>query len=201
LGLVTGITDKENEQAMRNEPVKVLLIEDSEADARLIREMFSESRRVSFDVVWVDLVATGLNYLAADRFDVVLLDLHLPDTYGLITLGRVRATAPAIPVVVLTSFNDEDRAVSAIQEGAQGYLIKGQVDGKLLMRSLLQAIELNRIRVTLQKTRDELERRVKELTVALAQTKEELLKETAARKQAETALQAEREAKQEASQK
>jgi two-component system cell cycle response regulator len=187
----------EKGKTMEDKPIKVLLIEDSPADARLIREMFSESRRVSFDLVWADLVATGLNYLATDSFDVVLLDLHLPDTYGLITLGRVQATDPSIPVVVLTSFNDEARAVSAIQEGAQGYLVKGQVDGKLLVRSLLQAIEQKRIRVKLQKTCDELEGKVKELKAALAQTKEELLMETAARKQAEAAPQAKRKAKQE----
>ena len=161
---------------MGKKTVKVLLIEDSEADARLIREMFSEPRRISFELVWADLLQKGLQYLETDSFDVVLLDLHLPDSYGVTTLGVVRAKAPDMPIVVLTSFNDEVRAVSAVREGAENYIVKGQVDGILLTRSLLHAIEHKRAMVSLQAARDELEVRVQERTAELTQTIETLKK-------------------------
>ena len=111
-----------------------------------------------------------------DSFDVVLLDLHLPDSYGVTTIGMVRAKAPNLPVVVLTSFNDEERAVSAVREGAEDYIVKGQVDGNLLTRSLLHAIEHKRAMVAVQKARDELEIRVRERTAELTQTIETLKK-------------------------
>lgn len=161
---------------MENKPVKVLLIEDSEADARLIREMFSERRRFSFELVWADLLQKGLQYLESETFDVILLDLHLPDSCGVTTIGMVRAKAPHMPIVVLTSFNDEVRAVSAVREGAEDYVVKGQVDGNLLTRSLLHAIEHRRAMVSVQIARDELEIRVKDRTAELTQTIQTLKK-------------------------
>ncbi len=173
---------------MEKKSVKVLLIEDTAADARLVRELFSESRHVLFDLVWTDLLQKGLQCLETDSFDVILLDLHLPDSYGITTLGVVLAKAPTIPVVVLTSLDDEMRAVSAVQEGAQDYIVKGQVDGNLLARTLQYAIERKQIKVSLQKARDELEQRVKERTAALAKINQELMDEIAERKQVERAL-------------
>jgi signal transduction histidine kinase/DNA-binding response OmpR family regulator len=154
---------------MGKKPLKVLLIEDSPADARLIQELFAEQRHYSFDLVWANLLQKGLQYLEADSFDVVLLDLHLPDSYGVTIIGMVRSKAPHMPIVVLTSLNDEVRAVSAVREGAEDYIVKGQADGNMIIRSLLHAIEHRRAMMSVQKARDGLETRVQERTAELNQ--------------------------------
>lgn len=129
---------------------RVLLIEDNPGDARLIRIMLADestARPVAsdFDLQWVQQLASGLECLAAGGIDVVLLDLSLPDSQGWDTFARVHAQAPQIPIVMLTSLDDEDMAVRAMREGAQGYLVKGQVNGLLLTRAMRYAIERKRI--------------------------------------------------------
>lgn len=127
----------------RNSELRVLLIEDNPGDARLIREMLREVSAVRVRLTLADSLAASLALLA--DADVVLLDLSLPDSQGLDTFCRLRAHAPTLPVVVLTGLDDETVAVRAVQEGAQDYLPKGQVDGHLLMRSLRYAIERKRL--------------------------------------------------------
>ena len=125
--------------------MRVLLIEDNEDDVLIIRETLAEVRSASFDLECAGRLSTGLERLAAGGIDVVLLDLGLPDSQGLETLGRVHAQAPEAPIVVLTGLKDETLAVKAVQEGAQDYLVKGLVDGKLLARALRYAIERQRL--------------------------------------------------------
>ncbi|MGA9348778.1 MAG: response regulator [Anaerolineae bacterium] len=124
--------------------LKVLLIEDNPGDARLIREILAEERGASFDVEGADRLSTGLEYLAGGDIDVVLLDLSLPDSRGLDTFARVHAQAPEVPIILLTGLDDEELAVKAVREGAQDYLVKGQVDSSLLVRSMRYAIERHR---------------------------------------------------------
>lgn len=124
--------------------MRVLLIEDNPGDARLIREYLAEGRAEAL-LIWVDRLAAGIEQLAAGPVDAVLLDLSLPDSHGLETFTRVRDHAPGAPVVVLSGLSDETMAVRAVQEGAQDYLIKGQVDGQLLVRALRYAIERKRL--------------------------------------------------------
>jgi MinD-like ATPase involved in chromosome partitioning or flagellar assembly/ActR/RegA family two-component response regulator len=129
---------------MEDELMKVLLIEDNPGDARLIREMLAEERGAPFDLEHADRLSTGLGRLAAGGIDVVLLDLSLPDSRGLSTFVRVHAQAPEVPIVLLTGRDDEELAVEAMREGAQDYLVKGQVDSSLLVRSMRYAIERHR---------------------------------------------------------
>jgi len=129
---------------MSNKAVKVLLIEDNPAYTRLIREILAEAKGSPFKLECADRLATGLACLAQGRIDAVLLDLGLPDSQGLSTLVKVQAEALAVPVVVLTGLDDEALAVEAVQEGAQDYLVKGQVDSNLLKRSIRYAIERKR---------------------------------------------------------
>jgi len=129
---------------MKREGIKVLLVEDNHGDARLIKEMLAEARGNPFDAECADLLATGLEHLAQGGIDVVLLDLGLPDSRGLDTLVKVRAQALGVPIVVLTGLDDEALAVEAVKEGAQDYLVKGQVDSNLLGRSVRYAIERKR---------------------------------------------------------
>lgn len=127
--------------------IKVLLVEDNPGDARLIREMLNEVREVTFDVQRADRLSTSLERLAQGDIDVVLLDLSLPDSQGLETFARVYAQAPEVPVVLLTGLDDADLAVRAVREGAQDYLVKGQLDSGLLARAIRYAIERHRAQV------------------------------------------------------
>jgi len=126
------------------EPIKTLLVEDNVGDRRLIREVLSEARGVTFDLKYADRLQAGLEQLSEGEIDVVLLDLGLPDSQGLETLSKAYAHAPKVPIVVLTALHDEMLGVQAVNRGAQDYLIKGQVDGNLLRRTIRYAIERKR---------------------------------------------------------
>jgi len=122
----------------------ILLIEDNPGDARLIREMLAEAPVFDRQLTWTDTLARGLAFLAKGDVDVILLDLSLPDSYGLETFSAVHECGPAVPIVVLSGSTDEEVALAAVQEGAQDYLVKGRVDGYLLARSITYAIERKR---------------------------------------------------------
>jgi len=125
---------------MPSESIKVLLVEDNLGDARLLFEGMEEALPGQFQVAHVRRLSETLEYLWEDTCSVVLLDLGLPDSHGLDTLVLVRAQAPDVPIVVLTGFQDEELGDQALKEGAQDYLVKGQVDSKLLARSMRYAI-------------------------------------------------------------
>ena len=130
---------------MDDRHIKVLLIEDNPGDARLIREMLAEVRGATFDLEWVDRLSAGLERLAEGGFDMVLLDLGLPDSQGIDTFVTLQAQAPRVPIIVLTGLDDEALAVKAVQEGAQDHLVKGQVDSHALVRSIRYAVERHRL--------------------------------------------------------
>ncbi|MBI3330001.1 MAG: response regulator, partial [Nitrospinae bacterium] len=148
---------------MKDEPITVLLIEDNPGDARLLREMVVGVRGAQFELEWADRLSAGLEGLARGGIDVVLLDLSLPDSQGVDTIVRVQAQAPGVPIVVLTSLDDESLTLKALQEGAQDYLVKGSMDSKSLLRSLRYAIERHRMLAQLEKTNAELRRLASEL--------------------------------------
>ena len=106
-----------------------------------MQEMLAEVADGQFELVTVDRLSQALRCLFAERFGLVLLDLSLPDSEGLETFTRMRGQSARTPIVVLTGLDDETLAVKAVQKGAQDYLIKGQVDGNLLVRSMRYAIE------------------------------------------------------------
>lgn len=120
---------------------QVLLIEDNQGDARLIREMLAESPRSDFEVQWCARLSTALERLGQGGVDLVLLDLTLPDSLGLDSLAAVRAHAGQAPIVVLTGLDDEVVAMQALRQGAQDYLVKDQVTAALLLRTMRYAIE------------------------------------------------------------
>jgi len=121
--------------------ISILLVEDNAGDRRLISEMLAEASNVTFDVKYADRLQAAMEYLGQNRVEVVLLDLGLPDSQGLETLRKVYAQVSELPIVVLTGLNDEMIGVQAVNEGAQDYLIKGQVDTHLLRRTIRYAIE------------------------------------------------------------
>jgi DNA-binding NtrC family response regulator len=129
---------------MDSEGIKVLLIEDNPGDARLIQEMLAEPGEASFQVEYADRLSRGLEHLENGGVDVVLLDLSLPDGQGLDAFDKVQAQVPAVPVVVLTGFDDETLAVEAMHHGAQDYLVKGDVDSTVLYRAVRYSVERKR---------------------------------------------------------
>ncbi len=126
---------------MQKRPAKtVLLIEDKPEDTRLIREMLNEGSCV-FELAHVESVSDTEIYLARDPVDIVLMDLGLTNLHGVELVRRVRAAAPRVSIVLLSSVDDEPIAVQAMREGAQDYLIKGQIEPRELIRALLNAAE------------------------------------------------------------
>jgi DNA-binding response OmpR family regulator len=147
---------------MDNEQINVLLIEDNPGDARLVKEMLAEAGAKKFNLERVERVGEGLKRLGQDSFHVILLDLSLPDGNGLDTVDRVCNVAPHIPVLILTGLDDEILAIRAVQEGAQDYLVKGQMNSNLLMRALRYAIERKLGEEALRRSEEEAKRLAKE---------------------------------------
>lgn len=120
---------------------RVLLVEDNPGDARLTKEMLAEAGTRRFNHTHVERLGEALVQLHERPFDVILLDLSLPDAWGLDSISQVRAASPNIPLVVLSSLADESLAIQALRHGAQDYLVKGEGNGHLLTRSIRYAIE------------------------------------------------------------
>ncbi len=133
---------------MKNEkPVKVLLIED-ETDS--LQAMQEGLKNTPFNLETADRLSSGLKRLAEGGIGLVLLDLGLPDAQGLETFSRIRSQVPRLPIVVLTGLDDERIAIKTVQEGAQDYLVKGQVSRTDLIRALRYAIQRHELQEELR---------------------------------------------------
>jgi signal transduction histidine kinase/DNA-binding response OmpR family regulator len=126
-------------------PVHVLLVEDNPGDARLIQETLREASGYRHSLSHASTLGAAMERLAEGGVDVLLLDLSLPDAHGLDTVSRAAASAPHVPIVVLTGLDDETTAVAALTAGAQDYLTKGTLDPVLLVRTLRHARERKRM--------------------------------------------------------
>src|SRR5271154_4586326 len=127
---------------MSSKSIKILLlVEDNPGDARLLREMISEAGARNMEMTHAQCMKEAERHLSDREVDIILLDLGLPDVEGMMAVQRIRAAAPSVPLVVLTGRDDEALAALALQEGAQDYLIKGQIDSRGLLRALRYAIE------------------------------------------------------------
>jgi signal transduction histidine kinase len=124
----------------------LLVIEDNPGDARLLREMFNDGSS-STELSLVSTMSDAERHLAENTVDIIVVDLGLPDAQGLDAIRRTRAAAPAAPLVVLTGRDDEALASRTLREGAQDYLIKGQIENRALPRALRHAIERQRMQV------------------------------------------------------
>jgi len=120
---------------------RLLLVEDNPGDARLLEEMLKASVSHNLELTHVGSMRAAVAILAERATDIILLDLGLPDAQGLEAVRRAHDAAPNIPVVVLTGRDDELMAGQALQEGAEDYLIKGQIEPRGLLRALRYAIE------------------------------------------------------------
>ena len=130
--------------------LKILLIEDSLTDAVLLEKVFTRMSSFRFDLKRVALLKEGLNYLTKDSFDIVLLDLSLPDSSGLEPLQKIQEISKTVPIIVLTGTDNDDVATAALREGAQDYVVKdntinSKVFSRLLQRSIAHSIERKQI--------------------------------------------------------
>ena len=141
-------------RSMNQEPIKVLLIQDQHAETRAILEMLHHAAAGRFAVDSARTLSTGVECLQARTFNVVLLDLALPDSTGLPTLIKLLAVAPALPIVVLGEADDEELAARAMRIGAQDYLYKARVDGHSVVRALRYAIERKRSEEALRESEE-----------------------------------------------
>ncbi|MFL6601690.1 MAG: diguanylate cyclase [Steroidobacteraceae bacterium] len=135
---------------MLGDRLNILLVEDNPGDARLFKEALNEAHAANFALHHCTSLEQALACLSKARPDVIVVDLGLPDAFGIDVVRRTRMGAPAIPVVVLTSRTDEALGLQALHEGAQDYLIKGELDPRLLSRALRYAIERQRMQAALQ---------------------------------------------------
>ncbi len=141
---------KEVENNLNKNPIHVLLIEDDPGDARLIQEMIKDIGYNKFELIYKETLIDGIQSLFENEFQVILLDLSLPDSYGLDTFTRMLDKAPEIPIIILTGTDDQKLAVEAVKSGAQDYLVKIMVNSTLLERSIYYAIERHRIKAKLK---------------------------------------------------
>jgi signal transduction histidine kinase len=141
---------------MSIEKTRVLLIEDDPGDARLVQEMLAGARWAAFELSRAASLSEGLERLEEGCFDVILLDLSLPDSNGPATFRKVRAMT-SLPVLLLTGLEDEELGLSLLSAGAQDYLIKGRTDSELLARATLFARERCRVENALRAANAELD--------------------------------------------
>ena len=129
---------------MVSKNIRIMLIEDDSGDRRLFQEALTDSVSEKLELVYEESLQEGLHALADSRFDILFLDLNLPDSNGLETLNTALASTK-IPIVVLTGLSDDEIGLQAVQAGAQDYLVKGWSDGSIVMRALKYAIERHRL--------------------------------------------------------
>lgn len=138
-GSVTGSLKKPRDE----NAIRVLLIEDNPGDARLIQEMLKDTGKIDMLVEHAATLKEGLKYVGNPEkpLDAVLLDLGLPDSQGFETFERFRQEAASFTTIILSGLNDVDLALHAVRQGAQDYLVKGQISGDVLLRAIRHAIE------------------------------------------------------------
>lgn len=136
---------------MSNPPMRLLLIEDNLGDSTLIRAMIDEVAD-GFSIECKNYLKDGLERLAKGGIDVVLLDLSLPDSSGPETFQTVCSQFPQVPVILMTGLNAEEMSLKAMSQGVQDYLVKGNVDSNVLIRSIRYAVERKKTEISLLET-------------------------------------------------
>ena len=131
---------------MSDQPlIRILMVADHPEDIRLLEDMLANAGTDQFTLQHVSSITHAVDTLAQQRYDVLLLDLSLPDGHGFSNINKIQATAPNLPVIILSNISDEQLALRAVMAGAQDYLVKQRDDVHLLMRAMRYAIERKHI--------------------------------------------------------
>ncbi len=146
--------------------IRIMLVEDNPGDALIINEMLKEIYNDQFKLVHFKRVDEGLKHIKED-FDIMLLDLNLPDSHGVETFKTMNSHLPELPIIILTGLTDEDLAVNIVSEGAQDYLVKGQINKQLLSRSIKYSIERKNIEIELRKSEEKYKEMVEKIQTGL----------------------------------
>jgi PAS domain S-box-containing protein len=136
--------------------IRVLLVEDNNADAKLVQRMLRHVQNQTFEVTTVNRLESAIEEVRRCRHDVLLLDLGLPDSKGISTFTILHDTCSEIPIVIFTILGDESVGISAVSMGAQDYLVKGTSDSRMMAKAILYAIERKRLELKLQQKAEEL---------------------------------------------
>ncbi|MCG8638180.1 MAG: ATP-binding protein [Desulfobacterales bacterium] len=129
---------------MSRQPIRVLIVEDNSTDQDMLRGMLNKTNEVVFEVFVADRLTTAFRFFSDNTPQLIVLDLFLPESKGIDTLKKIRKKVPDIPVIALTRFDDEHVGITAVREGAQDYLVKGQFDRNVIQRSIRHALERTR---------------------------------------------------------
>lgn len=172
---------------MNAKPIKILVIEDDPQYFMMIKEILSEGKP-SFLIEYKESLSAGLERVKQGNLDIILLDLGLPDSYGIKTFLQVHLKAGDIPILILTGLEDDKFAIEAVHRGAQDFLFKGQLEPDNMSRAIRYAIERKKTEKELKEAHDQLEKRVEERTAELKTANLELLEQIGERKKAESVL-------------
>ena len=156
----------------QQKPIKILLIEDDIVEARLIQEILKNFNLNQFCLTHVKRLQTAVNRLRQEQFDLILLDLTLPDSQGLASVELLVQNFSHLPIVVLTNTNDNQLAIEAVRQGAQDYLVKRNINIDVLVRSIQYAIERQKASDLLRETNENLMNQIQQKTAELMKAKE-----------------------------
>ncbi len=134
--------------------LQILLVEDSRDQAEVVEDLLHSLRQYRVSLRHEARLAAALERLGEHEFDLILLDLHLPDCQGPEGIRRTRAMAGAAPIIVLTNYEDEETALETLREGAEDYLLKRKLDAPVLLRSMRYAMERARAEAALRESEE-----------------------------------------------
>jgi DNA-binding response OmpR family regulator len=136
--------------------IRVFLIEDNDDDVCLIRRFLISSTNMHIDVEVADTLSFALERLREEKYDVILSDLALPDSWGLDTFLKVHSANPDVPIIILTGLDDDAGALEAVRRGAQDYLVKGHINSRNLVRVIRYSIERQNLLIQLENSQKEI---------------------------------------------
>jgi PAS domain S-box-containing protein/putative nucleotidyltransferase with HDIG domain len=139
---------------LSDESKKILLVEDNPGDARLILIYLNKDLNQVYDVVVARTLSASLKLLEDGCFDIVIMDLVLPDSQGMDTFQQIHEARPDLPIIVLTVLDDKQKAAEAIQAGAQDYLVKGKLQPEVISRAISYSIERKRADKKIRRERE-----------------------------------------------
>lgn len=136
--------------------INIVHFEDNPSDAILISDILADVRDVDFSIEHFERLNVGLGCLSRTNTDIILLDLNLPDSKGIATFEEVKKAAGNVPIIIMSGLSDESLSLKAVQQGAQDYLVKGQVDSNLLIRTIRYGIERQKLLTELRRALEQI---------------------------------------------